>query len=99
MQPKRPVEVRFQSLERRLETLEQVGKKGLPASRLTAIELRLEHLDESVRDLKKDVNRNSGRVEGRFNSANTCYAKLEVCIYLCSSIIILTMVLSQLFIP
>jgi len=62
--PESNVEVRLRNVEQRLESLEQVGREGLPAIRLTAIEVRLNHLDdgqrkleEGVRDLKVDMDR------------------------------------------
>ncbi len=81
----RPVEVRLQSLEQRLDSLEQVGKEGLPAIRLTAIELRLEHVENGLRDLKDDVKGSTNR--------------LSTLLGLYTGIIALAVILSQLLIP
>lgn len=50
--PESSVEVRLKSLQR-MDSLEQVGKEGLPAIRLTATEVWLDYLEEERRDLNE----------------------------------------------
>lgn len=78
-------DVRLQSLEQRLDTLEQVGKEGLPAIRLAGVEFRLERVENGLRDLKDDVKGSTNR--------------LSTLLGLYTGIIALAVILSQLLIP
>ena len=62
------VENRLTSLEQRLDSLEQVGQTGLPAVRLAAIEVKLEHLELGQRDLKGEMDRRFNDVDKRFDN-------------------------------
>lgn len=50
-----------------MDLLEGLGKEGLPVIRLTAIELRLEHLEEGQRTFKDEVNRRFTEVDKRID--------------------------------
>ena len=99
----RPVEIRLESLEQRLDSLEQVGKQGLPAVRLAGIEFRLDHMEENLRDIKNDmcdfkvdVNRRFGEVNTRIESSTN---RLSTLLGVYTGIIALAVILSQLFLP
>ncbi len=70
----RPVRVRLQSLEERLDLLEQVGKGGLPAVRLAGIEFRLDHVESSLLVFREDVNRRFDKLETRIGEIQTVSA-------------------------
>ena len=93
----------MESLEQRLDSLEQVGKEGLPAVRLAGIEFRLDHVEENLRDLKSDmrdfkvdVNRRFGEVNTRIESSTN---RLSTLLGVYTGIITLAVFLFQLFIP
>ena len=88
----RPVGVRLQSLEQRLDSLEQVGQGGLPIIRLAGVEFRLEGVEGSLRDLKQDVRDLKDDVKGSTN-------RLVTIIGLCTGVITLVMLLGQILIP
>ena len=93
---RRPVESRLADVEGRLDSLEQLGKEGLPAIRLTAIEIRLEHLEGNVRDLKDELNRRLGETDKRIEGVA---GRLTTILTVYTGIVTLAVVLSQLFIP
>ena len=99
----RPTNVRLESLEQRLDSLEQVGKQGLPAVRLAGIEFRLDNVEENLRDIKNDmrdfkvdVNRRFGEVNTRIESSTN---RLSTLLGVYTGIIALAVILSQLFLP
>ncbi len=99
----RPVEVRLGDLEQRMDSLETVGQGGLPAVRLTSIEKDLEHLIVDVDRRFNEVDRRFSEGDKRFDRLETrvdaSTNRLTLILGLCTGIITLAVVLSQLFLP
>lgn len=92
----RPLNVRVESLEERVNSLEQAGQEDLPPVSLPVVELRLDHIEQGMRDFREEVNRRFGEVDKRIEGTTN---RLTLILGLCTGIITLAVVLSQLFLP